>query len=227
MKTARIALIGDYNADVPAHRAIPLALELTGNATWEWIGTDTITNAPHQLEEFDGVWCVPASPYRSFDGSLAAIRFARETNRAFLGTCGGFQHAVIEFARNVMGIADADHAESNPQAQLQIIKPLACALVEQSNTIKLKAGSRIAEICCALQIEGTYRCSYGLDPEFETNLAETALEITGRDDSLEARVIELHSHQFFICTLFQPERAALEGMVHPLVNAFVAAARNT
>jgi CTP synthase (UTP-ammonia lyase) len=226
MKKARIALIGDFNADVPAHRAIPLALELAGNVTWEWIGTDTITNAPYQLEGFDGVWCVPASPYRSFDGALSAIRFARETNRAFLGTCGGFQHAIIEFARHVMGMTDADHAESNPQAELQVIKPLACALMEQSNTIRLEAGSRIAEICGALQIEGAYRCSYGLDPAFEAKLQDTALQITGRDDSLEARVVELRSHHFFICTLFQPERAALTGQAHPLVNAFVMAARD-
>ena len=113
----RLALIGDHNPEVVAHRAIPLALELAQKnlssvLQWDWIGTDAITDAPRQLAGHAGVWCVPASPYKSMDGALAAIRFARETKRPFLGTCGGFQHALIEFARNVIGVTGADHAET-------------------------------------------------------------------------------------------------------------------
>ncbi len=80
---------------------------------------------------------MPASPYASADGAFAAIRFARENARPFLGTCGGFQHAVIEYARNVIGITDADHAETNPGADMPLIAPLACSLVEVSQTLTL------------------------------------------------------------------------------------------
>jgi len=68
---------------------------------------------------FDGFWCVPASPYRDIDGALRAIRFAREQRRPFLGTCGGFQHAVLEYARNVLGWADAEHGELAPNAHVR------------------------------------------------------------------------------------------------------------
>jgi CTP synthase (UTP-ammonia lyase) len=100
-----IGLIGDFNAAVLAHQAIPRALGLAGEVTGtslchEWVPTQEIRDESG-LREFDGFWCVPASPYGSMDGALRAIRFAREQGRPFLGTCGGFQHTIIEYARNV------------------------------------------------------------------------------------------------------------------------------
>ena len=124
----RIGLIGDYNPAVTAHQAIPRALALTGDTLrvpidHEWIPTEEIHDAA-RLSGFDGLWCVPASPYRSMEGALRAIRFAREQGRPFLGTCGGFQHAIIEYARNVLGWADAEHAETAPNAARPVITPL-------------------------------------------------------------------------------------------------------
>jgi CTP synthase (UTP-ammonia lyase) len=99
-----IALIGDYDPSISAHRAIPLALQRAGDECGQkvestWVGTDTITDAAAQLSDAHAIWCVPASPYRSTEGALAAIRLARETGRPFLGTCGGFQHALLEYAK--------------------------------------------------------------------------------------------------------------------------------
>uniref|UniRef100_UPI00398FBF3A glutamine amidotransferase-related protein n=1 Tax=Pseudomonas fluorescens TaxID=294 RepID=UPI00398FBF3A len=129
-----LALIGAYDPQVTAHQAIPLALQqasaqqgLTIHA--QWLATDTLLDA-QSLQPFDGFWSVPASPYRDIDGALRAIRFAREQRRPFLGTCGGFQHAVLEYARNVLGWADAEHGELAPDAPRAVIAPLACALVE-------------------------------------------------------------------------------------------------
>ena len=108
---ARIALIGDHNPAVVAHRAIPLALGLAAGASghpvdWAWVHTSTLVgDATAQLEMFDGIWCVPASPYANTDGALEAIRVAREHNVPFLGTCGGFQHALLEYAGAVWGRA--------------------------------------------------------------------------------------------------------------------------
>ena len=132
--TLAIALIGDRDDAVTAHRAIPKALALAAEATGvdlrpAWVATDGI-NADADLAGYDGFWCVPASPYRSMDGALRAIRFARTHDKPFLGTCGGFQHAVVEYARNVLGWADADHAETAPDAARAVIVPLACSLVE-------------------------------------------------------------------------------------------------
>ena len=132
MRNLQVGLIGDRDDGVVAHRAIPLALEMAADAcgvTVEpaWVPTDQVGGGG-ALAEFDGLWCVPASPYRSEDGALAAIRVARERHVPFLGTCGGFQHAVLEYARNAIGWTDATHAETAPQAGRQVIVPLLCSL---------------------------------------------------------------------------------------------------
>jgi CTP synthase (UTP-ammonia lyase) len=221
----RIGLVGDYDATVPAHRAIPMALNLAAAAlslgvTAEWVPTDDITGES-RVAAFDGLWCVPASPYRSMDGALRAIRFARENARPFLGTCGGFQHAVIEYARNVLGWADAEHAESSPEARRAVISPLACALVEVTDVIRFRDGSRIAAAYgCAEAREG-YHCRYGLNPEFQDALVSGPLRASAHDAAGDVRAVELDAHPFFVATLFQPERAALAGRLPPLVRAFV------
>jgi CTP synthase (UTP-ammonia lyase) len=230
MPALPVALIGDFDPSVPAHQAIPLALQHAaaevGHGVFStWVATDTIDPAhpERQLAEFAGLWCVPASPYASAAGALAAIRFARETGRPFLGTCGGFQHALLEFARNVLGRPEAAHAEDDPGAAMPLIAPLACSLVEKAATIRLLPGTRLRELYEAAEAREQYRCRYGLNPAYEHWLAGTPLRVSARDEAGEVRAVELDGHPFFVATLFQPERAALHGEGHPLVNAFVAA----
>lgn len=228
MTTAiRIGLIGDYDETVTAHQAIPRALELAGDALgasvhFEWVPTEEITD-DSRIQEFDGLWCVPASPYRSMEGALRAIRFARERGRPFLGTCGGFQHAIIEYARNVLGWVDAEHAESAPNAARLVITPLACALVEKTDTIRFQEGSILAAAYgCLEAIEG-YHCSYGINPAFSSAIVSGPLRVSAEDGGGEVRAVELEGHPFFVATLFQPERAALAGNIPPLAAAFVRA----
>ena len=225
--TIRIGLVGDFNAEVPAHQAIPLALKAAAAALqvpveFKWLPTEEIRNAS-DLAPFHGLWCVPASPYRSMDGALLAIGHARVSAVPFLGTCGGFQHAVIEYARNVLGWADADHAETAPDAARAVISPLACALVEATESVRLFPGSRIAAAYGRLAITEGYRCRFGLNPEFQTALVAGPLRAAADDATGEVRAVELDEHPFFVATLFQPERAALRGEAAPLVMAFVRA----
>jgi CTP synthase (UTP-ammonia lyase) len=169
---------------------------------------------------------VPASPYADMDAALAAIRMARESGRPFLGTCGGFQHALIEYVRNVLGLADADHAETNPEAERMVIAPLACSLVEKAGALRLCAGSRLREIYGADAAEEVYHCRYGLNPRYAGALfgnPATGLRVGATDDAGEVRAVELAGHPFFVATLFQPERSGLRGVAHPLITAFVAA----
>ena len=229
MEPIRVALIGDHNPDVTAHRAIPIALALAAReldvaVEPAWLHTAEITGGAGQLDSFDAFWCVPASPYARMDGALSAIRYARETPRPFLGTCGGFQHALIEYARDVLGVAGADHAESNPGAEIALIAPLSCALVEQSGDILLREGSRVARLYGRTRVVEQYHCSYGLDAQHRALFAPSALRIVGEDLAGEARAVELDEHPYFLATLFQPERSALEGRLHPLIVGLISAA---
>jgi CTP synthase (UTP-ammonia lyase) len=193
--TLRIALIGDYDPQVTAHQAIPIALgmaaeQLNLNVQFQWLATDHI-NAGTQLKDFDGFWCVPASPYRSMDGALRAIRFAREQQRPFLGTCGGFQHAVLEFARHVLGREDAEHGETHPDAVRAILTPLACSLVEAVDSIHLIEGSLIANAHETTETSEGYRCRFGVNPAFERELLTQQLHAVGHDSQRDLRAVEL------------------------------------
>ncbi|WP_223570542.1 CTP synthase [Pseudomonas sp. BF-R-26] len=223
----RIALIGDHDPQVTAHQAIPIALGMAAEHSgtdiqFQWLATDTI-NADTPLNDFDGFWCVPASPYRDMDGALRAIRFAREQQRPFLGTCGGFQHAVLEFARNILGWEDAEHGETSPDATRALLTPLTCSLVEAVDSIHLVEGSLIAEAYEIAEIREGYHCRYGVNPEFERELLKQQLHAVGHDSAGDLRAVELKDHPFFVATLFQPERAALKGILPPLVRALIEA----
>jgi CTP synthase (UTP-ammonia lyase) len=218
-----VGLVGDRSELVRAHAAIPLALHRL-DVSHTWVQTDTIVDG-QEMRAFDAVWCVPGSPYRSMEGALAAIRYARENRLPFLGTCAGFQHALIEYARNDRGI-DAAHAESSPDAELAIVTPLACALVNVAATVRIAEGSRLHAAYGALETDEEYQCRFGLDPRWRRDLEGGDLIFTAFDDAGEVRALELQSHPFFVATLFQPERAAFREIVPPLVSAFIAAARS-
>jgi len=226
----RIALVGDYDPAVPAHVAIPRALELAANGLSRgvkpaWLATQLLgKKGEERLSAFDAIWCVPNSPYASMEGALCAIRFARESGRPFLGTCGGFQHALVEYARDVLEFQAADHVESNPAATLPLISRLACSLAKAKGTIRLMPKSQIARIYGRTEIAENYHCHFGLNPRFESMLNDGKLNITGRDENGEARAVELAGHPFFIATLFQPEQSAFAGVEHPLICSFMRAA---
>lgn len=223
----RVALVGDYNAAIAAHRAIPEALRLASEALgvaveYDWLATERILDDAILLA-YDGIWCVPGSPYVATEGALRAIRFAREQGVPFLGTCGGFQHALLEYARNQLGWVDTEHAELSSQAQNPLIAPLSCALLDVSEHVHLVSGSRIAELYGVREISEQYLCRYGLADAFVEPLMAQALKVSGHDEAGAVRAIELEDHPFFIATLFQPERAALEGRLPPLVAGLVGA----
>jgi CTP synthase (UTP-ammonia lyase) len=221
----QIAPVGDYDATVTAHLAIPKALDLCSqslNIDLEphWLGTETVTDAK-MLESCNAIWCVPASPYKNMEGALTAIRYARENQLPFLGTCGGYQHALLEFAHNVLNHKEADHAETNPDATLPLVAPLSCALIETAASVTMKEGSRLAELYGEREVTEMYRCRYGLNPQYVSLFENSGLIISAVDENNEPRAIELVSHPFFIGVGFQPERSGLKSEVHPLITTFL------
>jgi CTP synthase (UTP-ammonia lyase) len=228
--TLRVGLVGDRKATTPAHAAIPEALRILGEtarlpAEAVWLPTAGLDSERVRGAGVDALWAVPGSPYVSLEGALEGIRFARERGVPFLGTCGGFQHAVVEFFRHVLGEERADHAESNPGTVMPVIDLLDCSLFESVERIRLGAGSRAAAALGAEETTERYRCRYGFSPAYWHRLQGTVLRITGTNASGEPRVLELDGHPFFVATLFQPElRARDEGRAHPLIRALLEAA---
>jgi CTP synthase (UTP-ammonia lyase) len=222
----KVLLVGDYNESVLAHKCIPTALALTSKQiAHEWLPTTEIETAEDVAAQSpSAIWCVPGSPYANMEGALTAIRYARENGIPFLGTCGGFQHALIEFARNVLGIAEADHAESTPGAAMPVISKLSCALINQSEPLFLAKDSRLREIYNSDQVVESYQCSYGVNPTLQSRLTHENLKFCAFGASRAVRAFELVEHPFFIATLFQPERSAKTNKPHPLISAFVESA---
>ncbi len=230
MNTVTIALIGDYNESVVAHICIPKVLESSCKAlgltsgidiNWEWIKTSDIHNPETSLSKFSALWITPGSPYENMEGVLKAIRFARETQRYFLGTCGGFQHALIEIARTICKEQDADHAETNPNGSNLVVLPLSCSLVGKKGEISFIPESYLDRIFKGQSVIENFNCNYGINAEWRGKLEAAGLKFSGFDVEGKIRAFELPTHPFFIGTLFQPERYALEEKEHPLITAFV------
>jgi CTP synthase (UTP-ammonia lyase) len=221
-----VALVGDYKPSVPAHQAIPIALNLAAahhgvSIEANWIPTSQIQRRADELAPYRGIWCVPASPYENTLGALQAIRFARERQVPFLGTCGGFQHALMEYAKNVLGMANTDHAELDPGSPHPLIAALTCSLVDVEADVILEPESLMHKSYGTTRIREQYRCSYGPNPEHEKGLFAEEFRVTARDAGGQVRGGELRGHPFFVGTLFQPERRALKGELPPLVREFV------
>jgi CTP synthase (UTP-ammonia lyase) len=220
-------IVGDYDVRIHTHRAIDDAMSHVrdagrANLTWRWMNTTEVVDS--ELRDLDGIWLAPASPYRSMDGALLAIRTAREQAIPFLGVCGGFQHVVIEFARNRLGILNAEHAESAPNAPELAIVALSCALVGKEGVVFLDADSRLASIYGRTRVVEAYFCSYGLNASYADAIDREGLRIVGRDAAGDVRALELRDHAFFIATLFQPQLASRANAPALVVRAFVDAA---
>jgi CTP synthase (UTP-ammonia lyase) len=226
--TASIAIVADFNSaskshiatnDAVAHSAGALGL----NVRPTWIPTSDLASGDvaKRLDGFAGVWIGPGSPYASMDGALSAIRFARERRVPLLGTCGGFQHIVIEYARNVLSFTDAEHEESAPDAARHVISRLACSLVGRTMTITLEPGSTLAEIYGQSTVKEEYLCNFGVNPAYVDALRGSPLRVAASDVEGSVRAVELPGHPFFIGTLFLPQHRSTSSAPHPLVSHFL------
>jgi CTP synthase (UTP-ammonia lyase) len=228
--TIAVGIIGDYDPGFPPHRATEEALNHAASrlgmaVTVSWIATtDLDHDAGERLSGFAALWCAPGSPYRSMNGALTGIRIARESNRPFLGTCGGFQHAVIEYARHVLGFEDAQHAEYDPYASRLLVTSLSCSLVGQRMQVSVTPGSRAFAAYGRENVEEQYYCNFGLNPAYQGQLHEGGLRIVGVDQDGEARIVELPEQRFFIATLFVPQCTSSPEHPHPLILAYLDAA---
>jgi CTP synthase (UTP-ammonia lyase) len=230
--TISIAVVGEFSADNPTHTATNWAIKhaaaaLRAKVESRWIGTDELAKGhrKQRLKEFHALWIAPGSPYKNMDAALGAIRFARENKLPLLGTCGGFQHIVLEHARNVMGFVAADHAESNPGGSLLFISRLTCSLAGRTLTIALTPNSLVARAYGKLTVKEGYYCNFGVNPDYVQALRHSQLQIVGSDEEGEVWAVELPDHPFFVGTLFIPQTNSTAEEPHPLIVAFLRAAQ--
>jgi CTP synthase (UTP-ammonia lyase) len=213
--SSAIAALGDRNPEYVTHREIDATIALAPEL--RWVGTEDA-----RIDGYDGLWVLPGTPYRDEEAALETIRFAREQGMPILGTCGGFQHMALEYARNVAGLTGAAHAETHPDGEEIIIEPLACSLVGEERTIHAVAGTRLAEICGSEPFTGFHYCNYGLAAGVAERL-ELVVNAHAEDAGVEG--FERSAHPFYVGTLFQPQVGTSEsGVVHPLVRALIEAA---
>jgi len=209
-----IAALGDRDPAYLTHREIDATIALAPEI--RWVGTDGA-----DIEGYDGLWVLPGTPYRDEAAALAAIRFAREQGMPILGTCGGFQHMALEYARNAAGITGAAHAESDPDGETLVVGELSCSLVGQERVVRPVTGTRLAAICGDEPFVGFHYCGYGLVPGMAEQLG---LVVGAHADDAGVEAFELPGHPFYLATLFQPQVGTSErGAVHPVLEALRAA----
>jgi CTP synthase (UTP-ammonia lyase) len=225
----RVAVIGEHHAGHEPQDAIATALAHSAAAErvvieHEWVATPELeTDAGGRLSGYDAVWCAPGSPYLSLDGALAGIRWAREHDVPFIGTCAGLQHSVIEFARNVLGVRSAQHAEYDPRASDLFIDELLCSLVGQTMSIRL-VDDAVRAIYGGSEATERYYCRFGVNPVHRPALEAGGLATAGVDATDgDVRIVRIPAHAFFVATLFVPQTASTPERPHPLVTAFVRA----
>lgn len=225
----KIALVGDHDPSRVAHVCAPKALEIAAHSMGVridpvWWETSQLTDHDPRLEGLSGIWCVPGSPYKDRKAVLDLIYTARTSNIPYLGTCGGCHHAVLEFARNQLGIKNAGFEEEEAGVEVPLISALSCRLTDESQKITLVPDSKLGRAFSKTEISEEYRCGFGINPRFQSLFTKSALRFVAFNDEMVPQAVELIDHPFFIGTAFQPERSARSGASHPLIAAFLRAA---
>ncbi|MDX6372204.1 MAG: hypothetical protein QOD98_1192 [Nocardioidaceae bacterium] len=182
----------------------------------EWVPTDS----GFDVAAYDGVWLVPGSPYADDAAVLSALTVVRERRIPFLGTCGGMQYAVLEYARSVLG-EPATHAEADGESDDNVVVGLTCSLQGEERLVTPAPGSRFASWVAA-PFMAMHFCSYAPTPEVVARLVAAGVVVGATAPDAGAEVLEFPDHPFYVTSMFQPHVGALAGApVHPLVTAFM------
>ena len=127
---------------------------------------------------------------------------------------------LVEYARNVLGIAGADHAETRPDGGELVVTALSCSLVGQAQPVSLLPGTRAAALYGSDRVEEDFYCNYGLNPDYRPAFERAGLRVSGVGGDGEVRIVELPRHPFFLATLFCFQTRSTD-RTHPLVAGFV------
>jgi CTP synthase (UTP-ammonia lyase) len=226
----KIAIIGDYDPTRKSHIATSTALQntaatLSHKLVIRWLPTKSfeIYKNLAQLEAFDGIWGAPGVPESSL-GLINAIQVAREKNIPYLGTWSGFQHALVEYAKNVLDIGTSQDFD-NPSALFDVlITKMSCSMVNETQEIIIRNNSLAHKIYETASATENYNCSYSLNEDYRDAFGTSNLHCVGHNKEGDVRVIEIANHRFFLAMLFQPQLNSRESVPHPVVVSFLRAA---
>lgn len=225
--TYKIAILGDFNPVYLTHHSLndstrQVLKVFKEEIQFDWISSNFFNFKTALLNSYCALWIAPGSPYRDMENVINTITYARENGIPTFGNCGGFQHMIIEFARNICGIANADHEETNPNSTDLLISKLSCSLVEQEEELMISdKNSILFEIIKRDKFKGKYFCSYGINSKYIDTLISNGLKFTALSNSGEIRAFEIEGHPFFVGTLFQPSLTSTFEEPNPLIIEFV------
>jgi len=234
LRTVHIGIVGDFDRSKHSHWATEAALfhaapRLALTVVPVWIPTTSLDQDIRGLAEFDGIWGAPGSPIRSLRGMLRGIEHARKSNVPYLGTCAGFQYALVEFTRNVLGVENANSAENDPDGESIVITPVYCEVPGKSprlhgeGVVRPVPGSLFEKLCGCGELRGEFFCSFETNEAFVPRWEAAGLRVAAKGVNGEMRALELPSNRFFLATLFQPQLSSSARSPHPLVEGFLRA----
>jgi len=219
----KIGIIGDLEPERPSHKATNEALHHCSDhfgidLEIQWLPTNSLeVDVDEKIKSFNGLWCAPGSPYKSMKGALNAIRYARVNDYPFIGTCGGFQHAAIEYVQNHLGLVNVQHEEYDPFGSNFFITTLSCSLLGETRRILLNKNSLVYTYYNEIEIEERYNCNFGMNVEFQKLIDESGFTVAGTDENGEARILELTQNRFYVATLYQPQLSSTLEKPHKLI----------
>jgi len=238
----KIAVVGKYTELADSYKSVSEALIHGGIANdvgidVSWVGSDTFTNqtvAREILSGYDGLLVPGGFGVRGIEGMIEAIRAAREIGLPFFGICLGMQVAIVEFARNVVGLSDSNSSEFAPECSNAVVSLMEEQqhVTDMGGTMRLGAyvcrlakGSKAAEMYGVSEVRERHRHRYEVSNTYRDALVEHGLRLSGLSpDGSLVEMIELANHPWFVGCQFHPELRSRPTRPHPLFSGFIAAA---
>ena len=239
-KTVRIGLVGKYTELHDAYLSVAEALRHAGyscgvNIDIRWIDSEKITeaNVAETLAEVNGIIVPGGFGTRGIKGMIEAVRYARENDMPFFGICLGMQIAVIEYARNVCGIADADSGEFDELCKNKVIDfmPDQSSSAPKGGTLrlgaypcKIKQGTTMERCYGSNEISERHRHRYEVNNSYRDTLEKGGLMLSGLSPDGElVETVELTDRDFYVGVQYHPEFKSRPNRPHPLFAGFVSA----
>ena len=238
-----IGLVGKYVELKDAYKSIVEAFIHAGatnecKVNLKWIHSEKLKDADYQdqLKGLKGILVAPGFGHRGMEGKILAVKYARENNVPFLGICLGMQVSVIEYARNVLKLEDADSLEMNPQTHNPVINLMEEQknVTEKGGTMRLgayecelKEGSNCAKAYNSLEITERHRHRYEFNSAYLEKFEAAGLRATGfNPETGLVEVVEIKDHKWFVGVQFHPEYKSTVINPHPLFVEFVKVAKS-